>query len=305
MRRVALTNHPFMHSRTRHFDRRFLAALALSLLIHAALLALRIAAPTAQPHSRGDERSQRLDVSLAQQAEPKPPPTAALREHAGPPDAGKAVRRERKPPRLVTTPSDVPRPAVDQAETAAEAQARREALEQFLDEIKPVTPEGGGDLAHRAIEAARGMARSEIRAPQRDHSDAPFHTPRAARRESSVDPLAFELYFESFLQKLNRSAAFVATDPRRRGAEIAVVQVQLNQDGSLRNYRIVSAADQQVEIEYVRRVVERAAPFAGFPPEIRRQYESLTFEICIFPPRAGASGGFSRTTGSGSCREQG
>jgi len=304
MRRVALVTSPSMRSRSEYSDRRFLAALALSLLIHAALLALQVASPTARPRSLG-EKSERLDVSLASPAAQQPLPKAARVEPAAPPDAAKATRREHKPPRLATTRPEPAQQPASNAETTAETRARREALEQFLDEIKPVTPEGGGDLAHRAIEAARGMARSEIRAPQRDHSDAPFHTPRAARRESSVDPLALELYFESFVQKLNRSAAFVATDPRRRGAEIAVVRVQLNQDGSLRNYRIVSAADQQVEIEYVRRVVERAAPFAGFPPEIRRQYESLTFEICIFPPRAGSSGGFSRTSGSGSCHEQG
>ncbi len=232
----------------------------------------------------------------------QPPPV----EQAPPPKkAGKATRRENRPPRLAITRPEPSRPTTSDAEPVADAQARREALKQFLDEIKPVAPEGGVDLAHRAVDAARGIARGEIRAPQDDLPDAPFRTPRTARRENSVDPLALELYFESFVQKLNRSAAFVATDPRRRGADVAVVQVQLNQDGSLRNYRIVSAADQQVEIEYVRRVVERAAPFAGFPPEIRRQYESLTFEICIFPPRAGASGGFSRTSGSGSCRDQG
>ncbi|HMV53378.1 MAG TPA: hypothetical protein PLX20_01275 [Rhodocyclaceae bacterium] len=295
-----------MRSRYKPSDRRLLAALSLSLLIHGALLALRIAPPAVQPRSLGGDSPERLDVALAPPTAPRQPPAAPPVEQAPPPKkAGKAARRENRPPRLAITRPEPSRPTTSDAEPVADAQARREALKQFLDEIKPVAPEGGVDLAHRAVDAARGIARGEIRAPQDDLPDAPFRTPRTARRENSVDPLALELYFESFVQKLNRSAAFVATDPRRRGADVAVVQVQLNQDGSLRNYRIVSAADQQVEIEYVRRVVERAAPFAGFPPEIRRQYESLTFEICIFPPRAGASGGFSRTSGSGSCRDQG
>lgn len=293
-----------MYSRYKSSDRPLLAALALSLLIHAALLALRVVPPSVQPRSLGSDSPERLDVSLAPPATPRQPAATRV-EPAAPPKAGKAPRRESRPPRLAATRPEPSRRVESEPEPAADAQARREALRQFLDEIKPTAPESGVDPARRAVEAARGIARGEIRAPQDDLPDAPFRTPRTARKENSIDPLALELYFESFVQKLNRSAAFVATDPRRRGSDVAVVQVQLNQDGSLRNYRIVSAADQQVEIEYVRRVVERAAPFAGFPPDIRRQYESLTFEICIYPPRAGASGGFSRTFGGGSCRDQG
>lgn len=58
-----------MRSRYKPSDRRLLAALSLSLLIHGALLALRIAPPAVQPRSLGGDSPERLDVALA-------PPTA-------------------------------------------------------------------------------------------------------------------------------------------------------------------------------------------------------------------------------------
>lgn len=297
------------HPAILHTDRRFALALAASLCLHAGLLLLRPPAPVERPLSLGDERSERLDVTLAPPAAPRAPPAVASADPAAP--APLPIRKPARPKaasskKLTALPAPQ-RPVVEQP-TQADIQARRDALTRFYDEIRPAPapPPSGAQLSQQALAMARNLARGSADEPVDNRREAPFRTPRAARNEDGVNPLSMELYFEAFVQKLNRSAAFVANDRRERGAGVAVVQVQLSADGSLRRYHILSGADQQSEIDYVRRVVERAAPFAAFPPDIRRSNDSLSFEICILPARANASGGgFSRTFGGRDCRDLG
>lgn len=295
-----------------HADRRFAVALALSLCLHGALLLLRPLPPAEQPLSLGDEPSDRLNVTLAPRAAPRaapqpPPPTASAEPAPPTPAPSRKLPRANPPPsRKFTAPAAPERPVVEQP-TPAEVQARREAVTKFYEEIRPApAPASGARLSQQALAMARELARGGADESEDARREAPLRTPRAARNEEGASPLSMELYFEAFVQKLNRSAAFVPNDRRERGADVAVVQVQLNSDGTLRRYRILSAADQQSEIDYVRRVVERAAPFAAFPPDIRRNKESLSFEICILPARASATGGgFSRTFGGRNCHDLG
>lgn len=291
-----------------HADRRFAVALAISLCLHAAMLLLRTRSPAERPLSLGEERGDRLEVTLAPPVAPRPAPPTARAEPAPPAPAPirKPLRSKPAPSRKLTAPAPTERPVVEQP-TPAEVQARREAVTRFLDEIRPAPPPASGArLAQQALATARDLARGGADEPEDERREAPLRTPRAARNEAGASPLSMELYFEAFVQKLNRSAAFVPNDRRERGADVAVVQVQLNADGTLRRYRILSAADQQSEIDYVRRVVERAAPFAAFPPDLRRSNASLSFEICILPARASATGGgFSRTFGGRNCHDLG
>ncbi len=291
-----------------HTDRRLAVAVAISLCLHAGLLLLRAASPIERPRSAGDERSARLAVTLAPPAAPKAPPVASAAPTSPPPPPAprrKPLRSSISRSDRLSAPPAPNRPVIEQP-TQAEVQTRREATARFLEEIRPVPQAPAADLSQQALAMARNLARGSADEPAEQRREAPFRTPRAARNEDGGNPLSMELYFEAFVQKLNRSAAFVSNDRRERGADVAVVQVQLNADGTLRRYRILSAADQQSEIDYVRRVVERAAPFAAFPPEIRRNSDSLSFQICILPARVGAAGGgFSRTFGGRDCRDLG
>lgn len=288
-------------------DRRIDIALTISICLHAALLFVHLPPPGERVRPPGDAPNDRLDVTLARPAAPevRPPPTSAEPAPPTPTPGRQPIRSKITASKKLTAPSAPDRPSVQQP-TEAEVQERREAVTRFFDEIRPAPPPSGAQLSQEALAMARNLARGGMREPAENNRDAPFRTPREARNEEGVNPLSMELYFEAFVQKLNRSAAFVPNDRRERGAQVAVVQVQLNADGTLRRYRIISATDQQAEIEYVRRVVERAAPFAAFPPDIRRGNDSLSFEICILPPRAGAGGGgFSRTFGGRDCRDLG
>ncbi len=110
------------------------------------------------------------------------------------------------------------------------------------------------------------------------------------------------MYLDALVRKLNRSAGFVRNDPRSQGIKKASVQVKLNPDGTLNNFRIVNAGDQQDRIAFIKAVVAQAVPFAPFPGDLRRSASALSMVICIQP--AGGSGGgfgFSRLPEGSGC----
>jgi hypothetical protein len=111
------------------------------------------------------------------------------------------------------------------------------------------------------------------------------------------------MYFDAFIRKLNRSAAFVKNEKRASGSHKALVEIALNADGSLKSYRVLRSGDQAAEIAYIKSVVERASPFSAFPPDIRRAVDSLSINMCIRPADDGIGGGFSRSYGDQDCRD--
>jgi hypothetical protein len=150
----------------------------------------------------------------------------------------------------------------------------------------------GAELARRALAMARGMGRIE-----EDGGEDAFSTQQEARLKE-IDPLSLEWYFNSFISKLNRSARFVPREPRQKGQRAAEVEIIINRDGSLREYKVIRAADRQMEVDYIRAVVERAVPFSAFPNDISSKTDVLSLTICIQPPgESGSGAGFTRTSG--------
>lgn len=196
-----------------------------------------------------------------------------------------------------------PRPRLnlpgDSEATPKWTQAERDEMNQFLDELAvEARPKTGYELAQRALAQARQMAR----APD-DGEDEPAGRP--PRSGQAIEPFSWERYFDAFVRKLNRSAAFVERAPvsrEGRATRKALVRVALNADGSLKSYRVLRAADRDAELDYIRRVVEQASPFPAFPPDIRSATDTLTILLCVYPPREGGGGGFARSFGDEDCR---
>lgn len=177
--------------------------------------------------------------------------------------------------------------------------AERAEMDKFLNELgKQSRPPTGYELSQRAMAMARQMARGQS---QDDGEDVTPKLPTA--NDKAVEPFSLEMYFDAFVRKLNRSAAFVRNDPRARGSRKALVQISLNPDGSLKNYRVLRSADQEAEIAYIKSVIDRAAPFSAFPPDVRNVTGSLSILMCIYPAREGAGSGFSRSFGDQDCRD--
>lgn len=277
--------------------RSFHFALALSMALHLLVLTLHVRMPPrVQLHPQRP-----LDVALAPPPSPAPSP---LLQPSPPPEAPAEKPRPRPRPKPRPKPAPLAAPSAPRSLPVPEEPPPTAAERRFMEEPYPpepvAQPPGGLALAQQALAAASGVAREQREAEL-------FRARENARAHEDVDPLSMELYFEAFVKKLNRSAAFVRQQRSGRGRYIAVVEVSLNADGTLKSYKVINAGDQQAEIDYIRDIVERAAPFGAFPPEVRKHINSLSFDICILPRHLDSGGGgmFTRTYGGRDCHELG
>jgi hypothetical protein len=283
---------------------RLTLALAASLLIHGLLLLIHIRQPepTATP-PRLEARLAPRATARPDAAPPPPPPKAARTEPRPRPKAGNTPPA----PRILTARKPDPAVARPAESTPKWSVAQKEEMDRFLDDLatearaRPAPqPQAKPDLAERALGMAREMARDSARQGSRRRADDPLDLVERIPDSPPIDPLSLEFYLDSLVKKLNRSAGFVKNDPRARGLQPASVEVRLNPDGSLKSFVVVRSGDQHEEIGFVRSVVNQAAPFAAFPPDIARSARSLALMICIQPPSLGGGGfGFTRKSGSG------
>lgn len=249
-------------------------AITISLLVHAAALFYYLLFPELRP-----------GVGSGTPVIVNAPLRATLPKRARNPEPSTAI---------ASTPSQAVKP--DRKRSRTQSQIVRSGPGKAQNTQPTPAPVTGSELAARALAQARsGGLSSEA------DGGTDSHSTRQDGKGTQIEPFSLQMYFDSFIKKLNRSSAFVKRDPRTAGRQKALVEIIINQDGSLREYRILRAADQQVEIDFIKRVVDLAVPFAAFPPDIRRGTDTLSLKICIQPPDADGGGfGFSRTSG-GNC----
>ena len=260
----------------------FRIALAASVLLHVLVLLIPAHTPKpSQPVSRLEATLARPD-SRPQTASIPTPPERPRSVAPAPPKSAQSPRRQ-----VI---------AVDKSKSPAAAStpkwtvAQKQEMDSFLRELeKQAKSQPRPDLSQRALATARDYARHTAPREQ-DGAEILERIPNAP----PVEPFSLEMYLDALVKKLNRSAGFVANDPRRQGIRRASVQVTLNPDGSMRQFRIVNAGDQQPQIDYIRAVVERAVPFAAFPSDLKRSASGLTMTICIEPGGGDGGLGFSR-----------
>jgi len=259
-------------------------AIAVSLAFHGVILFF----PRQEPKA-ADRPARRIEATLAPRPSTPPaavPPAAAPAESAPvkPPSNRKLLALEKSEKRL----ADAAPPAWSKAE--------REDMNKFLRELDNQV-KAAPNLAQRSLNMARAAGRQQAR--QDDEDDVLVER---LPNSPPVDPLSLEMYLDGLVKKLNRSAAFVKNDPRSRGMKTAAVLVRLNPNGTLRNFKVLNAADQHMEIEFIRSVVERAVPFSAFPPDLKKSAQSLAMIICILPAHLGGAGfGFARTPDGRRC----
>jgi hypothetical protein len=260
-------------------------ALVISLVFHGVVLFT----PRLKP-KKEDRPASRLQARLLPRASAPaplaliPPATAPARPLPAKPKHDRKLLALDKPGQ---TPTETPSPTWSTAE--------RDEMNNFLRELdaqKKAEP----SLAQRSLAMARAIGQQQAR---RDDEE----TELLERLPNSppIDPLGLEMYLDGLVSKLNRSAAFVKNDPRSRGFKTAAVLVRLNPNGSLQSFKVLNEADQQIEIAFIKSVVERAVPFPAFPPELQKSARSLAMIICIFPLNSGGGFGFTRTPDGHRC----
>jgi hypothetical protein len=263
--------------------RRLAIALAVSVAIHALVLCIKLGSRDSTIQQNAKAAHSRLDVRLSNQnVEQKIIPPRAQADRA--PRVLTARRRET----VVAEPAP--------SWTVAE----RNDMDQFLNELaEKATPPTGRALAQRALAMARTMT---VPAPV----DNELNEMAQKFANANVDPFSIEMYFDALFRKMNQGATMIGKEGITKGMQIAVVRVVVNQDGAVKNFRILWAADQQSEIAFIKAVIEQAAPFPVFPQDIRGATNSIVLQICIQPNSFGGGSGaaFSRMAPGQTCRER-
>ncbi|MBS1191232.1 MAG: hypothetical protein H6R10_3024 [Rhodocyclaceae bacterium] len=259
-------------------------AIALSLAVHGMVLfALRPATPVATPSAP------RLEASLGKREAAAPVDIPVL-----PGPAPAASPRPRIRPKVLTAQK---RPGLPALRSAPRWSAAEKAeMDRFLGELSGEARDRPG-LARRSLAMAEELGRH-----QASQEDGEAVTLERLPDSPPVDPFSLEMYLDSLVKKLNRSAGFVRNDPRSKGVQTAAVRIRLNPNGSLAGFQVLDAGDQRDEIAFIRAVVERAVPFSPFPPDLRQSARTLSMFICILPAGAGGGGfGFTRNPGGRGC----
>lgn len=256
-------------------------ALVVSLVLHAVILFAPVRGP--KPASPPSRLTTRLAPRIAKAPEPAPEPTPQVAPQASP----------RAPQRNVITRKHDAAPAA--ATVPKFTQAERDEMNGFLQSLESEA-RAQPSLAQRSLAMAPQIGRET--AAESDDSAVSLE-----RIENSppVNPFSLEMYLDALVTKLNRSASHVKDERRQVGYRKAAVQLRLNPDGTVRSFEILNAGDQFDQINFIKALVERAAPYSPFPPDIVRSAKSMAILICIIPTRSAGGFGFTRNGGGGGC----
>lgn len=261
-------------------------AFAVSLLVHAAVLLIPLAEkPQKAPPGR-------LSTRLAPKPQPLPTPEPVEQVAQTPPAPEKPVERRR---RVLTRDSGSAPASVQQPPKFTEAQ--KQEMDEFLSSIDK-EQRAQPSLAQRSLAMARQIGRETAGEAQDDDAVSVERIPDSP----DIDPFSLEMYLDSLVKKLNYSAQHVERQPRQAGYKKAAVQLRLNPNGTVRSFEILNAGDQFDQIAFIKRLVERAAPYSPFPPDIVRSAKSMAILICIVPSYgAGGGMGFTRNSDGRGC----
>ena len=267
-------------------ERRALAvAVVVSLAIHGLILFVNNHKP------KQGSPLPRIEASLARKPVPVETPVPRLPEP--PKKQAKTPNKPQARPRVMA----IQQPSRSTVQSTPKwTVAEKAEMNDFLNELaSEAKAKPKPTLAQRSLAMAREDARQTARQEKSE-----LLTLERRPNSPEPDPFSLELYFEGLLKNLNRSSAYVKNDPRSRGVRTAAVQFRINPDGTLKSFVVLNAADQGEEIAFIKAVVDRAAPFSPFPPDLNRSAKSMAVRICILPSRGGGFG-FSRAGDGHGC----
>ncbi len=262
-------------------------AIAVSLLVHAVVLSVRFAAPDAirmKPLATG------LDVILVNARQQAAPLEAEALAQANLDGGGNAdAGRARSPlPNLgqVTEGTQLEM----QRRRVAELEARqRRLLAQLSKQSAQAMPSGeqverpdinGRDV--RSVEEIQQMARREAEIARDIHDYN--RRPLKMQLTPSTREVAYALYYTALQKKIEQTGTlhFPQRDGKKLYGEL-IVYIPVYQDGSLYDKeggpRIERSSGDAALDSAAIAIVRRAAPFGGFPPQLRRDGREHVWEI--------------------------
>jgi len=261
-------------------DRRLWIALAVSLLVHALLLALHFKFPDAASNLR----EKALDIILVNSKSAKKPQDAQALAQANLDGGGNTDENRRIKTPLPPTAQQVEgtdlqqmQRRVQELEAAQQkmlAQARSlraiASSQTASEQPAPAPTLSGADLA----ESARAMARleGEINKSVDEYNKRPRKKFIGARAEE----YRFAQYIEDWRQKIERIGTLNYPDAARGKLYGALIlTVTIGADGQVQRIDINRSSGHKLLDDAARRIVQMASPYAAFPPDIRRDTDVI------------------------------
>ncbi len=260
--------------------------IAISILVHAFVLAINFA-PDIKPKQKA--RDQALEVVLVNaRSKQKPADAQALAQASldggGNTDQDRraktplpASRRDKAGDQLVDMQQRVQELETVQqkllSNTPAKAEVRSDErkIEQLEPTPQPLHALTGDDLAARAMAMARMEA--EIARDVDDYNKRPRKKFVGARTRE----YRFAQYIEDWRQKVERIGNLnYPSAARGRVYGNLTLTVEIRSDGEIEHIELNRSSGQPLLDEAAIRIVRMAAPYASFPPDIRREFEILS-----------------------------
>ncbi len=116
---------------------------------------------------------------------------------------------------------------------------------------------------------------------QMARTEAPSRPQASLARERYYDPRSMttleEFYIQAWIRKVERVGTLNFPDAARRLnlSGKLTLDVALKADGSVKDLKLVRSSGHEILDKAALRIVELAAPYAPFPPEMARQYDIL------------------------------
>jgi len=270
--------------------RMLLLALIVSVLLHGTLMAMRFSAPDAGRRSAAPAP---LEVVLVNARTVEAPVKADVRAQVNLDGGGNTDAKVRAKTPLPQSPTgvDTPDPSLAARARVAELEAEtRRVLAQIKGAVpienreaspgpqpdpqlqSPTAPSpSSADLAARSLEMAR--LRAEL---SRDFS-AYQQRPRKAFVGARAAEYRFARYVEDWRAKIERVGNLNYPDEARRQKLYGtlVLTVSVRRDGSVDSIEVNRSSGFRLLDQAAIRIVELAAPFAVFPPDIAKEIDIL------------------------------
>jgi protein TonB len=254
-------------------------ALGVSLLIHGVVLSVHFKLP--QALGRATERA--LDVILVNGKSAHKPEHAQAKAQTHLQGGGNTDEdRRAKTPLPIAHDRREGDALVDAQRRVAELEARQQQVLTRLKQEKRVAADrfeptpaaqrlSGIDLASSAMKLVRYEA-------QIDRNIEEYNKrPRTKHLGARAEEYRFAQYVEDWRQKVERFGNLNYPESARgRLYGSLMLTVEINADGSLRSIVIDRPARHKVLNDAARRIVEIAAPYAAFPPDIARDTDVIS-----------------------------
>ena len=259
------------------------AAFAISLVLHGLLLLIQFRLPDSKP-----VRDKGLEVVLVNTRHAKAPDKPDVLAQANVDGGGNTEQNVRPstplPPQptrrdgdaLIEAKRRTPEPLRDQKQVItrdkapAKVAAAPKKVEQPLPKPEPPPQLSGLDL----LDSAAAIAHLEGKI-DRDLQEL-AKRPRRKFLSPSAKEYGFALYEDSWKQKVERVGTLNYPDAARgKLYGSLLLSVSIRADGSVEKVSVQRSSGHKVLDEAAVRIVKMAAPYAPFPPDIRKDYDII------------------------------